>query len=71
VERGTEQLVLKQRFQMLSGTLGANMISGGKLRGDEITFAVGNAKYTGKVNGNTIQGSISGGPGGSFTATRK
>jgi hypothetical protein len=68
---GQNQLVLKQRFQMLSGTLGANMISGGKLRGDEITFAVGNAKYTGKVNGNTIQGSISGGPGGSFTATRR
>jgi hypothetical protein len=27
------------------------------MRGDEITFKVGNTTYTGKVNGNSIQGS--------------
>ena len=68
---GQNQLVLKQRFQMVSGSLGTNAISAGRLRGDEISFAVGNAKYTGRVDGNTMKGMISGGPGGTFTATRR
>jgi hypothetical protein len=68
---GNNDLVLKQRFQMLSGSLGSGMITGGRLRGDEITFAVGNAKYTGKVEGNTIRGTVSGGQNGMFTATKK
>jgi hypothetical protein len=66
---GQDQLTLQQEFQMVSGTLGANAISGGKLRGDEITFTVGNARYTGRVVGNTIQGTKTGG--GTFTASRK
>ena len=67
---GQTQLVLKQNFQMLSGTLGSTMITGGRLRGSEITFTAGNATYTGQVEGNTIKGMIKGGPGGAFTATR-
>jgi hypothetical protein len=63
------QLTLKQQFQMVSGSLGSQAITDGRLRGDEITFAIGNAKYTGRVNGNSMKGTISGG--GSFTATRK
>jgi SAM-dependent methyltransferase len=67
---GQNNLVLKQQFQMLSGTLGSTMITAGRMRGDEITFTAGNAVYTGRVSGNGIKGSIKGGSGGTFTATR-
>ncbi len=60
-------LVLKQHFQMLSGTLGTGAIEG-RLRGDEITFSVGNTKYTGKVDGNSMKGTTS--SGASWTATK-
>ena len=53
------------------GTLGSAPISDGKLRGDEITFKAGNATYTGRVEGNTIRGTVTGGSGGAFTATKK
>jgi precorrin-6B methylase 2 len=62
-------LTLKQQFQMLSGTLGAAPITDAKMRGDEIAFTVGNSKYTGKVNGTSIQGTVSGG--GSWTAAKR
>jgi precorrin-6B methylase 2 len=64
-------LKLTQKFQMVSGTLGSTTITNGRLRGDELTFSAGNAKYTGRVNGNTIRGTITGGSGGSWTATRQ
>jgi methyltransferase family protein len=67
---GQNQLVLKQQFQKLSGTLGSTMIANGRLRGDEITFTAGNATYTGRVDGNSMKGMIKGGSGGTFTATR-
>jgi precorrin-6B methylase 2 len=55
------ELALTQTFQKLSGTLrnGTNTvpITDGKMRGDEITFKAGNTTYTGKVSGNSIQGS--------------
>jgi hypothetical protein len=63
-------LTLKQEYQTVSGTLGSQPITDGKLTGDQITFKVGNATYTGKVEGSKISGTISGGPGGSCTATR-
>ena len=62
-------LTLTQTFQMVSGTLGTAPITGGRLNGDEITFAVGNTKYTGRVQGNTIRGTGAGGA--AFTATKK
>jgi len=67
-------LTLSQEFQMLSGTLGSAPISDGRLRGDEIMFSVGTATYTGRVNGNAMQGAISpsaGGPSGTWSATRR
>jgi precorrin-6B methylase 2 len=68
------ELTLKQEFQMLSGTLktGGNsaQISNGRMRGDMITFTAGGAEYSGRVSGNSITGTIKGGSGGSFTATR-
>jgi len=51
-------LTLTQKFQNLSGTLGDATVSDGKLRGDEITFIVNNARYTGRVNGNVMEGTV-------------
>jgi hypothetical protein len=53
---GRESLTLTQQFQKVSGTLGSAPIVDGKLRGDEISFDVGSAHYTGRVNGNAIRG---------------
>ena len=64
-------LTLTQEFQVLSGTLGSAPLTGAKLRGDEITFTVGNAVYSGRVQGNTIRGTVTGGSGGAFTATKR
>jgi len=64
-------LTLKQTFQMVSGTLGSTPISAGRLKGDEITFSVGNTVYTGKVNGTGMSGTSKGGPGGAWTASKK
>ncbi|CAN5437494.1 class I SAM-dependent methyltransferase [soil metagenome] len=64
------QLILDQQFQMVTGSLGGRALSEGRLRGAEISFNVGNARYTGKVNGERITGSISGGNGRTWTATR-
>ena len=67
---GNETLTLKQNFQMLEGTLGSRAITDAKMTGEEIAFTVGGGqRYTGKVNGSSMSGSISGG--GSFTATKK
>jgi hypothetical protein len=40
------------------------------MRGEEITFTVGDAVYTGRVKGAAMQGTIKGGKGGAWTATR-
>lgn len=66
---GQNALTLKQSFQDFTGTLGSAGVSSGKLNGDEITFSVGEATYTGQVDGNTMRGTIS--SGGQFTATKK
>jgi hypothetical protein len=65
------ELTLTQKFQMVSGTLGSSPISEGRLRGDELTFSAGGARYTGRVNGSVIEGKITGAKGGAFTATRR
>ncbi len=68
------ELTLKQEFQMLSGTLksGANTmpITNGRMHGDQITFNAGKGQYTGRVSGNTIEGSVNSGSGGKWKATR-
>jgi hypothetical protein len=68
---GQNALTLKQTFQMLDGTLGSTAIKDGKMRGDEISFTVGNTKYTGKVNGSSMSGTMSGGSSGAWSATKK
>ena len=66
---------LKQSFQKIVGTVQqgnvAAAIMNGKLRGNEINFAAGGAQYSGRVTGNTIEGSIkSGGKTSEWRATR-
>lgn len=68
---GGQELKLNQDFQMLSGTLGSAQISDGRLRGNEIFFAANGVRYTGAVDGKTMKGTASGGPGGNWTATQK
>jgi precorrin-6B methylase 2 len=66
------ELKLTQQYQKVSGTLGSTKVEG-KLNGDEITLttvaAAGKQTYTGKVNGNSIQGTASNG--GAWTATKR
>lgn len=56
------ELTLSQEFQMVSGTLKTgrktNTISDGRLNGTEITFSVNDEKYSGRVNGNKIEGTV-------------
>jgi len=69
---GDGQLKLTQTFQMLEGALtqGGNTlpISDAKINGTEITFTAGGKKYTGRIDGNAMTGSVAGG--GSWKATR-
>jgi precorrin-6B methylase 2 len=54
-------LTLQQDAQDVSGTLGANAIADAKLRGEELTFSSGGTRYTGRVNGDTIDGTATSG----------
>jgi SAM-dependent methyltransferase len=52
------ELVLEQKYQVLSGNLkggNAGAVSG-RLKGDEIAFKVGDTQYSGKVAGDSIAG---------------
>jgi precorrin-6B methylase 2 len=69
------ELTLEQTFQMVSGTLKsgnvAAPITNGKLNGDQISFTAGGVQYTGRVSGNTIEGTMkSGGSNSNWNATR-
>ena len=68
------ELALNQAYQNVTGTLrgGGNpvAITNGKLRGDQISFSAGNTEYTGRVNGNTIEGTMRGASSGPWHATR-
>lgn len=61
--QGENQLVFLQEFQMLTGEMatksGKEQITEGKLRGNEITFTVGDAIYKGVVKDNTMEGTFS------------
>jgi len=52
------ELTLKQEFQMLSGTLrteGRTLALEGKVRGEDISFTAGGRKYTGRMNGKSLE----------------
>jgi SAM-dependent methyltransferase len=66
--RGT--LRFEQSFQMLSGTLNKTPVSSGRLKGEEISFTVGDAQYAGRVSGNLMSGEMKGPRPGQWKATR-
>jgi Methyltransferase domain len=64
-------LVLTQKFQTVTGRLDSKPIAEGRLNGDEITFKVGGARYSGRVNGNSIKGTfVANGTSHAWTAHR-
>ncbi|HTQ73810.1 MAG TPA: class I SAM-dependent methyltransferase [Burkholderiales bacterium] len=72
---GQGELVLKQDFQKVTGTLTTGnvsaLISRGTLRGDQISFTAGGAEYRGRVNGSEIEGVVkSGGKSSAWKASR-
>jgi len=73
---GQDELTLTQDFQKVSGTLtsggAALQVESGRLRGEEISFAVGGAEYSGRVNGNRLEGTAkSGGEQRRWSASRQ
>jgi len=68
------KLMLKQKYQMITGSVeagGQPAVVGGKMRGDQIAFKAGNAEYSGRVNGNTIEGTVkTGAQSSKWVATR-
>jgi SAM-dependent methyltransferase len=69
------ELTLEQNFQTITGTLRTRdrtvPVSGGRLRGDQITFSAGGGAYRGNVNANSIEGVVkSGGTESKWNATR-
>jgi precorrin-6B methylase 2 len=68
-------LVLRQEFQMLTGTLTNGKvkvpIANGRLRGNDISFSAGGAQYTGRVNGNAMSGEFKGEVAGTWAAKRR
>ncbi|MDO9134568.1 cyclopropane-fatty-acyl-phospholipid synthase family protein [Hydrogenophaga sp.] len=59
------ELVLKQSFQMLEGSLRqggqARPISEARMDGPRISFVAGGQRYAGEVNGQRMQGTVAGG----------
>jgi hypothetical protein len=54
-------ITFSQAFQKIAGSVKASNGSvqlNGKLRGDAISFTAGGSEFTGKVNGNTIEGTM-------------
>lgn len=72
---GKEEIKLAQEYQMVRGSVGQGgkltPILNGRLRGDVINFTAGDARYTGKVSGNSIEGTVTvAGKTAPWTATR-
>jgi SAM-dependent methyltransferase len=64
-------LTLQQDAQDVTGTLGGSAIADVKLRGDELTFNAGGTRYTGRVNGDAMEGTAATGSAQTkFRATR-
>ena len=64
-------LRLTQEFQAIGGSLDSTNLTSSTLRGDAISFTVNGAVFAGRVQGTTMSGTITGGAGGTFTATKQ
>jgi hypothetical protein len=70
------ELTLKQEFQMVQGSMksgsDSQIVTNAKLRADQLSFSAGSATYSGRVSGNTIEGTVTtGGTPVKWTATRR
>jgi SAM-dependent methyltransferase len=55
------ELKLTQAFQTVGGSMGGSsggVVTNGKLRGDQLTFTVGGGQFSGRVNGDVIEGTL-------------
>ncbi len=69
---GSTDLTLTQDFQMVAGTLGTVAVSGGRMKGDQITFKAGDTEYTARVTGDRMEGTaVTNGNKESWNAVRK
>jgi SAM-dependent methyltransferase len=66
---GQGSLRFEQSFQMLSGTLNKQPVTG-RLKGEDISFTVGDSQYVGRVNGKVMSGEVKGPKPGQWRATR-
>ena len=68
------ELTLEQKFQTVSGSFASGgstvPVRNGKLNGDQISFAIGDAEYAARVSGDAMQGTVKGSSHGSWSATR-
>lgn len=72
---GKDEIKFAQEFQMVHGSVnhGGRLepVINGRLRGEEISFSAGNSRYSGRVVGSRIDGTVtSGGKTAPWTATR-
>ena len=52
------EVTFKQQYQMLTGSLktgGSTYALEGKVRGEEVSFTAGGKKYSGRMNGKTLE----------------
>jgi precorrin-6B methylase 2 len=68
------ELTLSQKFQVIEGTLKINWkespIKDAKLQGNHISFTAGGQEYSGRVNGDQIEGSVKSGGSQKWSAYR-
>jgi len=53
------ELMLKQKYQTVTGALAGETIANGRLSGEEIRFSAGGVEYRGRVSGKLIEGTAS------------
>ena len=69
------ELTLRQSYQMVEGTLKVGdrsvPIVNGRLRGDQIRFNADGTEYSGRVSGDSIEGTLKGAAAGAWSAARR
>ena len=72
---GQGELVLEQKYQMITGLLKTGNvvapITDGRLDADQITFRAGGNEYTGWVKGNAMEGTVKGGADAKWQAGKR
>ncbi len=62
---GKDEIKFAQEYQMVHGSVGTSgklaPVLNGRLRGDELSFTAGEGRYTGKVSGDRMEGTVTAG----------